>query len=170
MSCSAALSWRVATTDDLAAIDRIAGEVHVSLPERPVVFAEKQSLFPEGCFVLIEARAVIGYGLCHPWTLNNIPALDSFLGTVPQSPECLFIHDVAVLPHARRRGAARALLDRIAALAMQRGITFLALVSVYGTERLWARHGFTLVFDDQRLRAKLASYGGTARYMVRRLG
>jgi GNAT superfamily N-acetyltransferase len=168
MNCSAVLSWRVATTDDLAAINRIAGEVHASLPERPEVFAEKQTLFPEGCFVLIETRDVVGYGLCHPWTLHDIPDLDSFLGTLPQSPECLFIHDVALLPHARSRGASRVLIDRIAALAMQRGIAFLALVSVYGTDPLWARHGFTLVSDDQRLRAKLASYGATARYMVRR--
>jgi ribosomal protein S18 acetylase RimI-like enzyme len=170
MSCSAVLSWCIATADDLPAINRIAGEVHASLPERPEVFAEKQTLFPEGCFVLVEKRAVVGYGLCHPWTLNNIPDLDAFLSRVPQSPECLFIHDVAMLPHARRRGASRALLDRIVALAIQRGITFLALVSVYGTEPLWTRHGFTLECDDQQLRAKLASYGGTARYMIRRLG
>ncbi len=43
------------------------------------VFAEKLSLFPSGCHVLVRHEKVIGYGLSHPWILNSIPPLDSFL-------------------------------------------------------------------------------------------
>jgi hypothetical protein len=38
--------WRQATADDLVAIDTIGNGVHLSLPERPEVFAEKLDLSP----------------------------------------------------------------------------------------------------------------------------
>jgi hypothetical protein len=39
-------------------------------------------------------------------------------------------------------------------------------VSVYGTKALWKRFGFEEATSDTMLRAKLASYGETATYMV----
>jgi hypothetical protein len=38
--------WRQATADDLGAVDAIGNGIHLSLPERPEVFAEKLDLFP----------------------------------------------------------------------------------------------------------------------------
>ena len=38
--------WRQATADDLGAIDAIGNGVHLSLPERLEVFAEKLGLSP----------------------------------------------------------------------------------------------------------------------------
>jgi GNAT superfamily N-acetyltransferase len=162
------LSWRNAITADLETINRIADEIHVDLPERPEVFAEKFNLFPEGCFVLTQNDAVVGYGVSHPWRLRSIPPLDMFLGMLPPSPECLFIHDVVVLSQARGRGAAGTLVNVIAGLARQRGIPYLALVSVYNTDPLWARFGFQAV-TDPALDAKLETYGATARYMIHKL-
>jgi GNAT superfamily N-acetyltransferase len=109
-----------------------------------------------------------GYGLSHRWFLNSIPPLDQLLGSIPPSPECLLIHDVAVLPHARGHGAAGILMGLAAALARKRGIPCLALVSVYGTRALWTRLGFEVISDGS-LTDKLKSYGSTARYMIRRL-
>jgi hypothetical protein len=43
--------WRQATADDLVAIDTIGNGVHLSLPERPEVFAEKLDLSPPGCLL-----------------------------------------------------------------------------------------------------------------------
>lgn len=48
------------------------------------------------------------------------------------------------------------------------GCIFLALVSVYDTHVVWARHGFKIVKDDS-LVDKLASYGETAKFMIRDL-
>ena len=53
--------WRAASIADLEIIDRIGNEIHVDLPERPEVFADKFSLFPEGCFVLVQNQEVVGY-------------------------------------------------------------------------------------------------------------
>jgi hypothetical protein len=91
---NAKLQWRPATTADLPTIQRLSDEMHSSLPERPEVFAEKLALFKRGCFVLTWYEAMVGYNVFYPWVLKNIPPLDSLLGALPRSPECLFIHDV----------------------------------------------------------------------------
>jgi hypothetical protein len=129
--------WRSAKSDDLEMINRIADMIHVDLPERPEVFAEKLQLFPQGCFALVQNGAVVGYGVSHPWQLNSIPPLDTFLGALPASPECLFIHDVVVLPQARKFGASGELIKLLAGVPRHQGISFLALVSpALGTTRL----------------------------------
>ena len=160
------LQWRSTAPADLDAIAAIANQVHVALRERNDVLAEKLRLYPAGCFSLIQAGAVVGYALSHPWPLNSIPALDTFLGAIPAASDGLFVHDVVVLPQARGRGAAAALIGRLADLARRQGLAALALVSVYDTQALWARCGFAVV-DDARFAAKLASYGDTARTMRR---
>jgi hypothetical protein len=84
--------WRLASATDIQAITGVAEVVHPTFSERREVFAEKLSLFPSGCFVLVWHGEVVGYGLSHPWMLNSIPALDSFLGTTPGVAACLYIH------------------------------------------------------------------------------
>jgi N-acetylglutamate synthase-like GNAT family acetyltransferase len=111
------------------------------------------------------ANKMVGYGISHPWTLNSIPPLDDFLVMLPHNPECLYIHDVVVMPEARGHGAATNYVDYIKGLAVQIGIDSLALVSVYGTDVLWGRFGFKAVQNAQ-LSRKLESYGATAKYMI----
>jgi GNAT superfamily N-acetyltransferase len=160
--------WRPAAARDLLDIQRIGDEIHPDLHERPEVFAERLLLFPEGCFALVQNQRVVGYGLSHPWLLHSIPQVDQLLGSIPRSPECLLIHDVAVLPHARGHGAAGILIRLTANLARKHGIPRLALVSVYDTRPLWRRLGFEEIRDGS-LNDKLKSYGESARYMIRRL-
>jgi GNAT superfamily N-acetyltransferase len=159
-------AWQPTEPADLDAIAAIGNHVHAGLPERPEVFAEKLHLFPDGCFSLVQRTEIVGYGISHPWRRDGIPPLDTLLGALPAAPDCLFVHDVVVLPQARGRGAAGALIDRLAQLARQRKIAVLALVAVHDTAPLWARHGFTVV-QDASLAAKLRSYGERACYMRR---
>ncbi|WP_431203862.1 GNAT family N-acetyltransferase [Bradyrhizobium betae] len=158
--------WRPARTTDLPAIGAIAARIHPDLPERPDVFAEKMRLYPDGCRVLVADNAIAGYGLAHPWRQHRIPPLDSFLERLPDDADCLYVHDVAVLPDFRG-GAARDYVATIETLARASHITALALVSVYATRPLWERLGFRPVMADAELRAKLASYGDSATYMLR---
>ena len=102
----------------------------------------------------------------HPWMLRSIPPLDTFLERIPAKPECLYVHDVAILSDARGHGCSQALCQVYADLAKRSGMTRMALVSVYGTAPLWTKSGFAIV-DDPSLDAKLASYGPTARYMIK---
>lgn len=158
--------WRPAREADLSAIVAIAARIHPDLPERPEVFAEKMRLCPDGCRVLVSDDAIVGYGLAHPWTLHRIPQLDAFLRQLPEPADCFYVHDVAVLPQ-HRGGIARGYLDAIERLAQSAHIATLALVSVYATRPLWERLGFRPVVADAELRAKLASYGESATYMLR---
>lgn len=157
--------WQPLLPSDLDSVNRIADLIHTSLPERPEVFEEKVRLFPSGCRKLVSGDDIVGYGISHPWMLYSIPPLDEFLKSLPQNPECLYIHDIVVLPKARGNGAAARYVDYIKHLAAAMSIRSLALVSVYGTGVLWRRFGFRVV-QNPELDRKLVSYGATAKYMV----
>ncbi|QQS15055.1 MAG: GNAT family N-acetyltransferase [Rhodospirillales bacterium] len=109
--------------------------------------------------------AVVGYGIAHPWTLRDVPKLDHVLGALPPTPDCVFIHDVAILPAARGHRASAAFVERMRDIARGLDIRALALVSVYDTRPVWSRYGFRAV-DDAALAPALAPYGADARYMV----
>lgn len=160
--------WRPARVSDFHAIVAIAARIHPDLPERPEVFMEKMQLYPAGCRVLVGEDMIAGYGLAHPWKLQQIPPLDGFLERLPEDADCLYVHDVAVLPD-QRGGVTRAYVTGIAELAHATGIATLALVSVYATRPLWERLGFRAVSADAALHSKLASYGEGATYMLRDL-
>lgn len=160
--------WRPAHASDLPAISAIAARVHPDLPESREVFAEKMRLCPSGCRVLIAEDAIAGYGLSHPWMQQRIPPLNGLLARLPDDADCLYVHDVAVLSEFRG-GVLRAYIAEIEQLARGSGIATLALVSVYATRPMWHRLGFKPVAADAELRAKLASYGEGATYMLRDL-
>ena len=162
--------WRHAALSDLPAIGEIAARIHPGLPERAEVLAEKLRLFPDGCMALATDDAVVGYGIAHPWRLHQIPPLDDFLTQLPDDPDCLYVHDVAVLPTFRGGATAASYIAAITALAKSARIGALALVSVYETNPLWRRFGFRVVAPDAELRGKLRSYGETAKYMVCEFG
>jgi GNAT superfamily N-acetyltransferase len=156
--------WLPLEHADLPALGAIAARLHPGLPERPEVFAEKLRLFPGGCLKFTAGGAMAGYGLAHPWALGAAPRLDSFLGALPETPGCLYVHDVAVLPGARGLGASVNFMGRMERLARDGGLGALALVSVYGTAPLWERFGFAAAPGPE-----LASYGPGAVYMVKKL-
>ena len=160
------LHWRRAKSSDLPRINEIADQIHTGLPERPEVFAEKVRLCPEGSLILVAGDKIVGYGISHPWKLHRIPPLDTFLEDLPNDADCIYVHDVVVLPEFRGKLATSSYVERISEWARAMRIGSLALVSVYDTDRLWARFGFRVVPPDASLSAKLRSYGESAKYMI----
>jgi len=158
--------WRETKYSDLPKIMEIASQVHVTLPERQEVFADKISLSSQTCLVLQANDIVAGYALSHPWRLHHIPPLDSLLGALPHDADCLYVHDVVVLPEFRGKHAVASLIQMISELERAKGMRFLALVSVYHTTAMWERFGFRIEHADAALATKLSSYGETAQYMV----
>lgn len=154
--------WRPLLPSDLPRLGLIEAAVHPGLPERPEVMAEKLALYPEGCRALVAGNDMLGYAIAHPWWSGRAPRLDEFFGALPAQPECLHMHDVALLPEARGRGAARAYVRHLEALAQATGIGILACVSVYGTAALWGALGFRPVAP---IEGGLASYPFDATYM-----
>lgn len=160
-----AVAWTPLVEADIGEVFRIATLIHLMLPERAEVFAEKLRLFPDGCFKLMYEGRMAGYAISHPWKLYSVPQLDEFLHSLPKDPDCIYIHDVAALPVARGRNAAGLFVEQISLVARTMGVKHLACVSVYGTDVLWARFGFRVATSDE-MTSKLASYGESAKYMI----
>ena len=163
------VAWRLLTAYDLPAVEAIAGTVHRDFFERPEVLAERQRLYHNGCYLLELNEKPVGYVLSHPWTYASLPALDTLLGQLPAHPDTYYLHDLCLLPVARRIGAAGKILGALAKHAAAQGYPTMSLVAVNGSVPFWERHGFA-VTDEPALYAKLLSYEQGARYMVRRLG
>jgi ribosomal protein S18 acetylase RimI-like enzyme len=157
--------WLPLLPADIESVKRIADVVHPTLPESKEVFLEKVILHPLGCRKLIYDNILSGYGICHPWKLYSVPRVDCFINTLPPHPDCLYIHDIAILPHARGQNAAGRYINYIKQLALESSIPAVTLVSVYGTNVLWSRFGFRGV-EIAELDNPLASYGKSAQYMV----
>lgn len=119
------------------------------------------------CFVAGDNGNTIGYLISLPWESANPPTLDAQSCRLPESPDCLYLHDLAVAPCARHSGAARGLVEaffaRLAALSLTRA----CLIAVQGSSTYWARHGFHVMPTTPALAVKLAGYGEDVRYMTR---
>lgn len=148
---------------DLDAVAAIAAVVHPGYPERPQVFADRLTLFPAGCLMAEEDGRPLGYCLSHPGIIGQPPALDTVLGALPRAADCLYLHDVALLPEARSRHLGAALAGLLEDVARAQGFDRVALTAVNNSDGFWQRLGY-----GAQPCAKLASYGD-ATYRVKRL-
>lgn len=156
------MHWRPMRAGDLDGVVEVARIAFPHHPEGRACFAERLSLAPDGCFVLDGPQGVSGYLIAYPWPLEAIPPLDTLLGSLPGTRDAWYLHDLALLPAARGGGHAAAGL----ALLFGRIDAPIALVSVNDSAAFWQAQGF-VPHESPALRAKLASYGPDARYMVR---
>lgn len=154
------------TPSDLPSVAAIERESHNPLPpEGEAVFADRLAAFPSGCFAIGPEGAAEGYAIAHPWRLGTVPALGLDRLVLPASPDCLWLHDVALRPHRRGSGLIPALLVLLEGLARAHRLPALALTAVHDTATLWARHGFAPA--PVGAAAALAAYGATATPMTR---
>ncbi|WP_207461481.1 GNAT family N-acetyltransferase [Azospirillum sp. SYSU D00513] len=162
--------WRAMEAADIDRVLRVADIVHLDYPEGREVYEERMALFPLGCRVAERGGAVIGYAVMHPGRLGAPPPLDSRLGALPDPADCLYIHDVALLPEARGTGLGAGALAHARSLALDLGLGRLALTSTPPARGYWERLGFAPYGEaDAALAAKLASYGGAMTYMTVRV-
>jgi hypothetical protein len=161
----ASLAWVPLSETHIETAVRIASEIHPELPERAEVFLEKMKLFPPGRRQLSNNVNIYGYGISHPWTLYDIPSLDTFLVTLHENPNGLYPHDVAVLPLARGHQAASRYVEIIRAAARLIGVGTIACVAFNDADAFWSRLGFA-AHQDRQLISKLSSYGEEAKYMT----
>jgi len=164
------IEWRPMTAEDMPGISALSNRVHINYTERLQVLQEKFTLFPAGCFTLMDAGAVIrGYCFSHPWHDGAPPSLDTFLGSLPERPSRYFIHDLTLDPSVQGRRLAATLLPRLIAVAERVATPRMALVAVNGSEPFWTRMGFTKT-DDPALQASAQSkYDAGAVHMQRAL-
>jgi GNAT superfamily N-acetyltransferase len=139
---------------DLASVGQIAEIVHPAYPESEDVPAERLALFPAGCLIAEGAPGeVLGYAVSHPGQLGRPPALDSRLGELPSDADCLYLHDVALLPEARGLGLGESLVDLLRALGIRFGFKVIALTAVNRSTSYWRSRGFLNYSGDGILTA-----------------
>jgi GNAT superfamily N-acetyltransferase len=152
---------------DLDAVCTVARGAFPQHPEDREVFADRLALSPGGCFVLAAGEAPArGYLIAYPWRLDEAPPLNTVVGRLPDAPDVLYLHDLALAPEARGGGHAVRMVERLAQQAAQARWPAIALVAVNEAAPFWARLGFE-PRDTPDMTRKLASYGEDARYMVR---
>ncbi|MFN7389744.1 GNAT family N-acetyltransferase [Brevundimonas sp.] len=162
------LIWRPMTQEDL---DDVCAVAVVAFPdhfEDRDCFADRLSLHPQGCRVLIDGEGVVGYRIAYPSHRGSIPPLNSRLAALAADADILYLHDLALRPEARAGGQARADIEALINQARTDGWPAIALVAVNHAQTFWARHGF-VVDASPDVGAKLATYGPDAVYMVRPL-
>lgn len=72
------------------------------------------------------------------------PALGTPLAALPDAPDQLFLHDVALQPDLRGLGLVAALLRLREGVARALGLRVARLTAVHGTVPMWERLGFVL--------------------------
>lgn len=161
--------WRAMAKADL---DGVVSVARVAFPdhfEDRFCFAERLTLYPQGCFTLDTGDGnAAGYLIAYPWIASSAPPLNTLIGALPASPTLLYLHDLALHPDARGHGLTTIIVERLATQARADGWKSIVLVAVNEATDFWIRQRFSVV-NDPAMAEKLVSYGGDARYMIRHI-
>ena len=168
MDSASSLRWRAMTPDDLSAAKALADVIHPDYPEDEAVFADRLALHPAGCFTLDTDAGALGYLLSHPWHDRQPPKLNAILSEPASPASTYYIHDLALLPAARKTGAGAAIVEILAAHAHALQLPNMTLVAVNNSVHFWRRQGFDIVVDPD-LDRQLQSYDAQACFMSREL-
>src|SRR3546814_16514887 len=84
----------------------------------------------------------MGYVVSHPAVFGQPPKLNRLLGAIPAQADCYYIHDLALAPAARGRGATRDIVARIGTVAARLGYGRTRLVAVNASTPFWPTRGF----------------------------
>jgi ribosomal protein S18 acetylase RimI-like enzyme len=168
LTAAAKLHWRAMTAADLPAVQALADVIHPDFPEDAAVFADRLALHPAGCFMLQGDAGALGYVLSHPWLDGQPPKLNAILRRPAVPASTYYIHDLALLPAARKSGAAGVLVERLAKHASALQLQNMTLVAVNNSVHFWRRQGFDTVVDSD-LDRQLRSYDAQACFMRREL-
>ena len=155
------------TPSDLDGVVRVASEAFPNHPEDRACFADRLRLYPSGCQVLADESGVVaGYLVAYPWRLDDAPALNARLDALPETPDVLYLHDLALAQVAQGGGHAKRGVHLAVQTARDAGLERIALIAVNDAAPFWARQGFE-TRHSTNLTRKLAGYGEDAVYMIR---
>lgn len=134
-------------------------------PESKASFEAKLVAAPASCFIASIARQPVGYLIALPWDFASPPVLNQASCNLPDTPDCLYLHDLAVAPTARAGGAGRALVAAFFSHLRQTTLRRASLIAIQDSAPYWQRHGFQPARNSDALQARLSSYGDDVQYM-----
>ena len=162
------LDIRSMTAADLPAVLEIQAACYTEItPESQESFHAKLSASESTCFVASLGAETVGYLVALPWEFSSPPALNAGTCRLPASPDCLYLHDLAVKPSARQFGTGRALVEAFLARLSESGLERASLIAVQNSAPYWERYSFRAVPMSAGLHAKLSTYGQDVAYMAR---
>jgi len=165
-----AVDVRMMTAADLPAVVDIQVACHtMAAVESKESLQAKLSAAPSTCLIACLENSVVGYLISLPWEFANPPQLNAQTCQLPASPNCLHLHDLAVLPRARQFGAGRTLVHAALAQVKTQKLQRASLISIRDSAPFWRRHGFHAVPQSEPLKAILSTYGEGVVYMERAL-
>lgn len=137
------------------------------IPESRASLQAKFDASPTTCLVAESKRRVQAYLFALPWLSSAPPSLNATSCELPAHPNCLYLHDLSVVPALRGTGTGRALIQRFFELQQEYCLSLACLVAVQNSVPYWRRFGFEVVAENPLFFEKLASYGADARFMRR---
>lgn len=164
---------RSVTTPDLPAVLYIQAQCYGPAFHEPLTAFEAKLTSIHSAWLAWVDDAPAGYLFTLPLAFSetlSIPSLaDSDMpGMHDVTPDCLYLHDLAVLPQHRGNGISHMLLAAALELAKAQQLNQMALIAVQGSVSFWQSQGFTTVRSPHPIiQTKLASYGEGATFMHR---
>lgn len=153
---------------DLAAVLAIQADCYIAIePESAGSLLAKLRASPATCFIAARGGEPLGYLIALPWQAQDPPPLNAADCELPDAPDCLYLHDLAVAAGGRALGVGRELVAAFLRRLQVSRLGLAGLVAIQDSAPYWARYGFRVVPPSPRLAAKLASYGAGVHYMER---
>lgn len=141
------------------------------LCESMEVFQNRFDHFGHFFKVAVSNNQIVGYIICFPYKLGEIPKNNAPFEPNLQPPDCFYIHDVTLIHEARGKGLAQLLIESAFNQAKDLGFTKVSLVSVGQSGNYWDKLGFIeYPQTTQEILQKLhSSYDEKSRLMVKDL-
>lgn len=171
LSYSSPITLRALQPNDLPALLQVQSACYdPGFIESVGVYARRLASLANCSLVCEIDGELCAYLAAYRSTAGKVTPLHGDFELPLSAPDTLYLHDMAVLPAHAGQGLARALLESLWAKGKALGLRRSALVSVQDSQAYWARHRYIpYALQDAHERARLASYGDGAVYMVRSL-
>ena len=157
---------RMMAETDIPAVLEIQAVCYTAVtPESDESLHAKLRASQSTCFIASLEGDTVGYLISLPWEFSSPPVLNAETCRLPLSPDCLYLHDLAVAPSARQFGTGRALVEAFLTQLRESGLGRASLVAVQNSVPYWERYGFRAVPLSEPLKAKLSTYGVGVVYM-----
>lgn len=159
-------SIRLMQQRDIPAVLAIQLEAYsADLQESAAVIGARLASAPGHAWVAEDEEGVCAYLFAYQSQLGKVTPLDGDF-EIPDRPDCLYLHDLAVARRAAGRRIGPALVHEALGQAHRQQLRFSALVSVQESSEFWSRLGYSPRRPDPDHLEHLGSYQVPATYMV----
>lgn len=157
-------------TSDIAAILAIQTQCYPALLlESEDVIRERLQRCAAQCWVAEDEIGVCAYLFGYLSRVGKVTPLDAIF-TPDADADCLYVHDLAVLPRKTGCRVGPALVEHNLQQAREHALPYSALVSVQNSSGFWERLGYQCAPSlDAQQQQNLDSYGIPALYMVKEI-